>query len=198
MKSITKLMMVAVLAIAAVAPVQAQFRWGIKAGVAVNSLKFNEKVVATDNRAGFTGGIVTEFTVPVVNIGFDASVLYANRSVEFETPGTNAIEKYKRHYIDVPVNFKYKIGLPLIGKVFTPYLTTGPDFSFLVSKSNLGDAVKNRKFDCAWTVGAGIQFVNHLQIGATYGFGMTKSASEKSALYSGKNRCWTITAAWLF
>lgn len=198
MRLFSKIMTVAVLAAAAVMPVQAQFKWGIKAGVAVNSLKFNKDVVSSDNRAGFTGGLMTEFTVPIVNIGFDASVLYANRSIEFQETATSPVEKYKRHYIDIPVNFKYKIGLPLIGKVLTPYLTTGPDFSFLVSKSNLGDAVKSRRFDCAWTVGAGIQLVNHVQIGATYGFGLTKSASQESALYTGKNRCWTITAAYLF
>lgn len=195
MKFFTKLMAVAVLAAAAVVPAQAQFKWGIKAGVAVNSLKLNESAFHSDNRAGFTGGLMTEFTVPIVNIGFDASVLYANRAIEIENG--NAVEKHRRNYIDIPVNFKYKIGLPLIGKVFTPYLTTGPDFSVLLSKKHLSEAVTSRKFDCAWTVGAGIQLVSHLQIGATYGFGITKSASGSAAMY-GKNRCWTVTAAYLF
>lgn len=190
MKFFTKVLAAVVIASAAVMPAQAQFKWGIKAGVAVNSLKLNTETFNSDNRAGFTGGLMAEFTVPIVNIGFDASVLYANRSMEVDN------EKFNRSYIDIPVNFKYKIGLPVIGKVFTPYLTTGPDFSILVSKKTMKDAISNRRFDVAWTVGAGIQLVNHVQIGATYGFGL-KSASE-SHLYKGKNRCWTITAAYLF
>lgn len=201
MKLFSKVMAVVVVAAAAVLPAQAQFKWGIKAGMAVNSLKLNKEVFESGNRAGFTGGLMAEFTVPIVNIGFDASVLYANRSVELPEAvdgGVFNVRKYSRNYIDVPINLKYKIGLPLVGKIITPFITTGPDFSFLISKDNMRNAFSNKKFDCAWTVGAGIQLVNHLQIGATYGFGMTKSVSGDKSLYSGKNRCWTVTAAYLF
>lgn len=192
MKFFSKVLAVVVLAAAAVVPAQAQFKWGVKAGVAVNSLKLNNDVLNSDNRAGFTGGLMAEFTVPIVNVGFDASVLYANRSMEVDNV------KFNRSYIDIPVNFKYKIGLPLVGKIVTPFITTGPDFSFLVSKKNMKDAVSNRKFDVAWTVGAGVQLVNHVQIGASYGFGLKSASKSEQNLFKGKNRCWTITAAYLF
>ncbi|MDE5607898.1 MAG: PorT family protein [Muribaculaceae bacterium] len=192
MKFFTKVLAAVVIATAAVMPAQAQFKWGVKAGVAVNSLKLNTETFNSDNRAGFTGGLMAEFTVPIINVGFDASVLYANRSIELDN------EKFNRSYIDIPINFKYKIGLPIIGKFVAPFLTTGPDFSFLVSKKTMKDAVSNRKFDVAWTVGAGIQFVNHVQIGATYGFGLKSASSSEQHLFKGKNRCWTITAAYLF
>lgn len=201
MKPFTKLLTVMLLAVASIVPVQAQFRLGVKAGVAVNSLKFNKDVVNSDNRAGFTGGIMADFTVPVIGIGFDASVLYAARSVDFAVAGENGVTdvtKKTRSYIDIPINLKYKLGLPIIGKVITPFLTTGPDFSFLLSKENMGDAVKNKTFDFAWNVGLGVQVLNHVQIAGSYGFGLTKSASQDKSLYSGKNRCWTITAAYLF
>lgn len=192
MKLFKRLIVAIVAIIAVAAPASAQFRWGIKAGVAVNDLHFNTSTFKADNRAGFTGGLMTEFTVPLVGIGMDASVLYAQRSFD-----TAEAKTQHRSYIDIPVNLKWKMGLPGIGKIITPYLTTGPDFSFLLSKRNMENAWRNRTFDCAWTVGAGLQLVNHLQIGATYGWGLTKSASQKDALYS-RNRCWTITAAYLF
>lgn len=198
MKFITKIIAVVLLAAAAVVPAQAQFKWGIKAGVAVNSLKFNKDVVNSDNRAGFTGGLMADFTVPVIGVGFDASVLYAARSVDFTNTETNEVVTKNRSYIDVPINLKYKIGLPLVGKIVTPFITTGPDFSFLLSKENMGEAVSNKKFDFAWNVGAGLQIVNRVQVAASYGFGLTKTASGEKSLYSGKNRCWTITAAYLF
>ncbi|MCM1450400.1 MAG: PorT family protein [Clostridiales bacterium] len=201
MKFFTKLLTVLVIAAASIVPAQAQFKWGIKAGVAVNSLKFNKDVVNSDNRAGFTGGLMADFTVPVVGIGFDASVLYAARSVDFSYTGSDGVTdvtKKTRSYIDIPINLKYKIGLPIVGKIVTPFLTTGPDFSFLLSKENMGDAVKNKTFDFAWNVGLGVQLLNHVQIAASYGFGLTKSASQDQSLYTGKNRCWTITAAYLF
>lgn len=196
MKFFTKILAVIVLATAAAVPAQAQFKLGVKAGVAVNSLKFNKDVVSSDNRAGFTGGLMADFTVPVIGVGFDASVLYAARSVDFVNNGD--VTSKTRSYIDVPINFKYKLGLPGVGKIVTPFLTTGPDFSFLVSKENVSDALHNKTFDFAWNVGAGVQLLNHVQVAASYGIGITKSASGHDSLYSGKNRCWTITAAYLF
>lgn len=198
MKFITKAIAAVLLAAAAVVPAQAQFRLGLKAGVAVNTLKFNKDVVSSDNRTGFTGGLMADFTVPVIGLGFDASVLYAARSVDFTNSETGDVITKTRSYIDIPVNLKYKIGLPGIGRIITPFLTTGPDFSFLLSKENMDDAFSNKKFDFAWNVGAGVQLVNRVQIAASYGFGLTKTASGDKSLYSGKNRCWTITAAYLF
>ena len=47
--------------------------------------------------------------------------------------------------------------------------------------------------------GGGVELFSHLQVAATYGWGLSKSSSNDSgvALY-GKNRCWTVTAAYLF
>ncbi|MDE6716367.1 MAG: hypothetical protein K2J74_07805, partial [Muribaculaceae bacterium] len=85
MKKIYKLMLVAVVLLATNVAANAQFHFGVKAGVALNSLKFNDlKSVANnftekDNRAAFTGGIMAEFEVPVLGLCFDASVLYVRR-----------------------------------------------------------------------------------------------------------------------
>ena len=193
MKFFTKVLAAVVIAMATAVPAQAQFKWGIKAGVAVNSLKFNKDLGSTDNRAGFTGGLMADFTVPVIGLGFDASVLYASRSVEFDNGDSKT-----RSYIDIPLNLKYRIGLPVVGKVVTPFLTTGPDFSFLLSGKNMGGAIKNKTFDFAWNIGAGIEVLSHVQVADSYGFGITKSASGDNSMFSGKNRCWTVTAAYLF
>lgn len=181
-------------------PSMAQFRFGLKAGIAINDLKFDKDIVESSNRNGFTAGLATEFTVPVVGLGFDASVLYANRSVEFvNSDGTQ--HKDNRHYIDIPVNLKWKIGIPGVSKIICPFITTGPDFSFLVSKKNVENAWNNKSFDTAWTVGFGLQLLEKVQVHATYGWGLTKTATGEDAggtLYSSKNRCWTITAAYYF
>ncbi|MDE6086078.1 MAG: PorT family protein [Muribaculaceae bacterium] len=197
MKLFSKFIAVVLLAAAAVVPAQAQFKLGVKAGAAINSLSFNEKALSSDNRAGFTGGLMADFTVPIIGLGFDASVLYASRGIEFTNDNNETVKK-NRSYIDIPVNLKWKIGLPGVGKIVTPFITTGPDFSFLLSKQNMDNAVHNKKFDTAWNVGAGVQLLNKVQIAASYGIGLSKSASGNDALYSGKNRCWTVTAAYLF
>lgn len=213
MKSLKRFVIVALVAMAAVVPASAQFRFGLKAGVAVSELKLNKDVFDSSNRAGFTGGIMAEFTVPVVNLGFDASVLYASRSVEaaYTDNGVTVTKNDTRSYIDIPINLKWKIGLPLVGNIITPFITTGPDFSFLCSKQNFDNAWNSRKFDVAWNVGAGVQLVNKIQIAASYGFGLTNSVSGDKSLngstvgndlkdfnFKGKNRFWTITLAYLF
>lgn len=207
MKILQRFIAVALLVCAFVVPANAQFRFGVRAGAAINELHLNKDVLNASNRTGFTGGITCEFTVPVINLGFDASVLYARRSLEIAqngtTSGNNNVEGIdvtvaNRDYIDIPVNLKWKIGIPVIGKIITPFLTTGPDFSFLISKKNIDNAWRNKKFDTAWTVGAGVELLSHLQVAANYGFGLTKSASDDDAKYSAKNRCWTVTASYYF
>ncbi|MDE6928848.1 MAG: hypothetical protein K2P06_09005, partial [Muribaculaceae bacterium] len=97
----------------------------------------------------------------------------------------------------------YKLGLPVIGKIFTPYVFTGPSFAFLTSKQAISDAIQNKKVDIAWNFGLGIQLIQHLQIGASYGVGLTKTVEKVSGWtgtepIDGKNNYWTVTAAWLF
>lgn len=196
MKNFKRIFAAFALICAVVLPSSAQFRVGVRAGVAVNSLHASEKTFASSNRTGFTGGLSCEFTVPVIGLGFDASVLYARRAVEF-TENSQTVSK-NNDYINIPVNLKYKFGLPVVGKIITPFITTGPDFSFLVTGRNLNGALRQRKFDTAWTVGAGVQLLSHLQIAANYGFGLNNQVSGKDALYSSKNRCWTVTASYYF
>jgi len=54
----------------------------------------------------------------------------------------------------------------------------------------------------AWNFGFGVQLVKKVQLAASYGIGLTKSASGEDSLYvsglSSKNRFWTVTAAYMF
>ena len=186
-------------------PASAKFMIGPRVGLAVNDLKFSSDLWDSDNRAGFTGGVQMEVTVPVVGLGFDASVMYVRRDARLFETGANGetnTTNMSKDWIEIPVNFKYKIGLPVIGKIVTPYLFTGPSFAFLTSGRAISEAWKSNKFDVSWNVGAGVQLFSHLQVGASYGFGMTKLAKHvvgaQGGDVNGKNRFWTITAAWLF
>lgn len=180
------------------------FRFGVKAGLTVDKLKFNTDLLDSDNKTGYTFGVMTKFTVPVVNLGFDASVMYTHREFDSDVTVMDAdgnpvsgTATFKNNYIEIPVNFRYDIGLPGIGKVITPFLTTGPDFSFLVSKRHY-DFWNQKKCDVAWNFGFGLIFVDHLQLHASYGLGLTNSGSGINDSLHGKSRFWNVTAAWLF
>lgn len=197
---IKRFLMAIVAMVAVCGAASAQFAWGPRVGVEVNKLHFDKSTFDSDNRAGFTGGLQAEFTIPIVNLAFDASVMYVHRTLSPEAVG--ATSRKNSDYIEIPINFKYKLGLPAIGHIITPYVFTGPSFAFLTSKTAINDALKHKKTDIAWNFGLGVQLINHLQIGASYGLGLTKAVEAVSSYQGvnidGKNRYWTVTAAWLF
>jgi hypothetical protein len=180
-------------------------QFGVKAGLTVNDLKFNSDVFNADNRCGYTVGLMTKFTAPVLNLGFDASVMFTHRSTAVSLAEDNSeyeSDTYNRNYIEIPINLRWDISLPVVGSYVTPFVTTGPDFSFQVSDNTTSDVIKEHKFDFAWNVGFGLMFVNKVQVHASYGFGLSKATSTDDSLYSkigdSKNRFWTISAAYLF
>jgi hypothetical protein len=210
-----KRMLVAVVALFAIsAAASAQFAIGPRVGATINSMKFSKDIADTENLAGFTAGLQAEFTIPIINLGFDASVMYVHRKTESDETVLSGIKDVlssssvrSRDYVDIPINVKYKIGLPIVGNIVTPYVFTGPSFAFLASKKAINEAYENKSVDVSWNVGVGVQLISHLQIGASYGFGLTNTisaisdytGSDASNLTDiGKNNYWTVTAAWLF
>lgn len=193
------------LVLAMALPAHAGFRIGPRVGLAVSSLHFDKDLFLTENRTGFTGGLEAEITLPL-GICVDGSVMYVKRTISAfdKEDDLQAINNVSREYIDVPLNLKWKIGLPIVGKIITPYVFTGPDFAFLTSRTAINQAWKSHKVDVAWNFGFGVQLFSHLQVGASYGLGITKLAhvagvtSSTSNSVQGKNNFWTVTAAWLF
>ncbi|MBD5254591.1 MAG: PorT family protein [Barnesiella sp.] len=199
-KTFISFVVAAVAIIAAAVPAQAQFRFGVKAGVAVSSLHFSKETFNAENRAGFTGGLMAEFTAPVIGVGVDLSAMYVRRNSQWLHD--NELTKDNRDYIDIPINLKWKMNIPVINNIIRPYIATGPDFAILTSGRAIKEGYRNRKFDTSWNFGFGAELFKHLQIGASYGIGLTKALKTfnvtESAGISGHNRYWTITAAYLF
>lgn len=187
---------------------QAQFRFGIKAGMNINKVSISNLAGNFDesNRCGFTGGIMTEFQVPVVGLCLDASLMYSrmNSSVEWMTPtqdGTLKEESSGKNFFEIPINLKYKFTLPVVGSFMAPYIYTGPSFAFKLGGSD--DVFKTKTFQCAWNVGIGIELISHLQISGGYSFGINNVADKVAGVTTSddlkvKNNYWTITAAYLF
>lgn len=178
-------------------------RIGPRAGVALNRMHFNSDVFDSDNRAGITAGLQAEVMFGCV--GFDASAMYVRRNQQAFRENAPYINTAK-DYIDVPVNLKLRLGLPLIGDIVSPYLATGPDFAFLTSRRAINDAWSNRAVDVMWNFGVGLELVKRLQVSVTYGMGMTKLSRDMgftsepydSKALSGCNNQWMVTAAWMF
>lgn len=206
MKTLWKSALVALIALIGTASANAQFRFGVKAGVNLNNLHLTNvrHNFDKDNGCGFTGGIMTEFQVPIIGLCLDASLMYTHMSA---STGVNVSNEEgiitgeitpKKDFLEIPVNLKYKLGLPVIH----PYIFTGPSFAFKFGGDD--DVLKTKTFQCAWNIGLGFELLSHLQISGSYGFGInnimknTDIISNTSNDIKLKNNYWTITAAYLF
>lgn len=202
MKRITQISIIVAIVIAATATVQAQVRFGVKGGITLNELKWDKDIVSKDNRAGFTAGLMMEIGMPVVGLGIDASVLYAHRQDDMFLQDNYEEIKLKRDYLDIPLNVKYKIQVPVLCKIITPFVTTGPDFALMLGDTDKGD-FKTRKWNTSWNVGFGAELFRKVQIHANYGIGLTKAFEYigqhiDSTPIKGKDKLWTITASYMF
>ncbi len=183
---------------AVVLPAWGQVRVGLRAGVTVNKLSLDRDLVSSDNRVGYTGGLLVDLNIPVVGLGIEASAMYTYRNNRLSSEN----QTYKRHYIDIPVYARYRLTLPKVERYFAPYVFTGPDFSILFN-DNAPVTINNSRTYTSWDVGGGADLFQHLRLSVCYGIGMTRAMEFIDRDYmgsavEGKDRHWTISAAWLF
>ncbi len=174
-------------------PAQAQLKFGVKVGLNVTDVKFDKSVADANNRSGFFVGPMAEFTLPIVGLGVDAALLYNNKSIKAtgKVDGVEYSDKKTLHYIDIPINVKYTIGL---GSLASVYAATGPQFSYNVGGSNLFDnsyAINDSEF--SWNIGAGVKLLGHLQVGYNYNIalGNTAEVKDKGALSTATDAAWS-------
>lgn len=197
MKKVTGLFLIVLMAIIAV-PASAQLKFGVKGGLNISSVHFSSDLLKADNVTGFQIGPMIETTIPLIGVGLDAAILYSQKGMDMKS-GTGISTSVKTDYIDVPVNFKWKFGLPIL----KAYLAAGPYVGFRVGgdkfwdvPGNVIDQVKAKNFSAGLNFGAGVELIRHLQVGFNYGLGLTDNYS--SGEISAKNRGWSVTAAILF
>lgn len=179
-------------------PAAAQVRVGLRGGITLGELRFDRNIINSDNRVGYTGGLLLDMNIPVIGLGVEVSAMYTHRNNRLTD--NNLI--FKRHYIDIPVYARYKLSLPTINKFFEPLVFTGPSFSVLFSE-NAPSNLKNRKTYLSWDVGLGADLFRHLRLTGTYGLGISRALKYIDSEYTGdkvngKDSYWTISAAWLF
>lgn len=190
--------------------------FGIKAGMNVNKLSFNKDfakdLISNSNATGWEAGVMADLNLPIIGLGFDVSLMYARMNnssqayfVDNADPNDDYVFNGKnagRNFLMLPINVKYKFSIPAVSSFFAPFIFTGPDFAFKLDK-NIVNSIKTKTCQVAWNVGLGIELVRHLQIAASYGFGISNIADkivDVNAQQNAnvKNNYWTVTAAWLF
>ena len=166
MKKIFALVLLATMTVAA----QAQLKFGVKGGLNLTNMKFDNSVAGKSNQTGFFIGPTVAFTFPVIGLGIDASALYDQRSAKIN----GAEDKLKQQSLQVPINLRYGFGL---GNTASIYLFAGPQFGFNIGDKNtivFNDAGEWRLKDSnlSANVGIGLMLLNHLQVSANYNIAM--------------------------
>ena len=194
-----------VVLLATITVAQAQVKFGVKGGLNLTNMKFDNSVVDKSNQTGFFIGPTLNFTLPVVGLGIDASALYDQRSAEVND------EKIKQQSIQIPINLRYGFGL---GNTASIYIFAGPQFGFNVGdkKTNLVDeALDWRMKDSSLSanVGLGLMLLNHLQVSANYNIAMgttgefdilkdVPDAAWKQVTGKTKANAWQLSVAYFF
>ena len=193
-KLLSTLMVIACLALAI--PAQAQIKFGVKAGLNVSKLHLSENIVSKDNRAGFfVVGPTAEFTLPLLGLGIDGSVLYNQFGVNSEE-GTST-----KKSIEIPINLKWTVGFSsLVGA----YVAVGPQFGFNVGDRWFDEVCEFKKNTTSFNVGAGLKLLGHLQVGANYNFALKDNGKihrgdiEDLTTIGFKQNTWQVSVAYLF
>ena len=178
-------------------PAQAQIHFGVKGGLNLSKASFSnvKENFKKDNFTGFFIGPMAEFNIPIVGLGVDASLLFAQRGIKV-SEGNDDIT-VKQNGIDIPVNLKYTIGL---GSLAGIYLAAGPDFyfDFAGNKTIEGMRTDKKKAEVGINVGAGLKLLNHLQVGANYNIPLGNTADIEGTNASYKTKTWQVSVAYIF
>ena len=199
MKKVTGLVLIILMAFIAV-PAKSQLKFGVKGGLNISSVHLNSDILKADNVTGFQIGPMIETTIPLIGVGLDAAILYSQKGMDVKSE-TGTSTNVKTDYIDVPVNLKWKFGLPII----KGYLAAGPYIGFRVGGDKFWEIpgsvvgqVKAKNFSAGLNFGAGVELISHLQVGINYGLVLTDNYSAEKYDLNAKNRGWSVTAAILF
>lgn len=203
-----KVLTLIVMAVAFAIPSQAQFNFGVQAGLNLTNISdfsFDQAGIenAIQSKAGFFIGPTVKFTLPIVGLGIDAAALYDQREAKAGD------ETLKSQSIQIPINVRYGFGLGSMAEIFA---FAGPQFGF-----NIGDKAKDLYNDAAkWTlkssnlsanVGLGATIMSKLQLKFNYNIALGKTGEvevkdgiEQSwkTITGAKANAWQVSAAYYF
>ena len=138
-------------------------------------------------------------------LGLDVSVLYSNEKMEIKDFKTDkALFEAENHYLDVPVNLKFKVG---IVSPLKAYLAAGPYMQFKLSGDEfdwdiITATIKEKNFQAGVNVGLGAEIFNSFQLGVNYRLKLTDDYSVSEPkwddLFNENKGFWALTATVYF
>jgi hypothetical protein len=199
MKSIKFLIIMVLMLICSA--INAQFRFGIKGGFAASKIEFKGADFDADQLHSFCFGPSIEWATGRGGIGIDLSALFSKQGFTLDDG-----VKVSNTYLDIPVNLKFKLGLPLIN----PFVSAGPYAAFVIgghkdwsgtANSVIGQG-KTKSFGAGLNFAFGAEVLRFLQISFGYNVALTNNYDTFDARhidsYIGKTRTKYVIAAIYF
>lgn len=180
----------------------AQIRLGLRGEVGLNKATFSKEAIEVENLNSFKLGPTVELMLPAMNFGVEASVLYNNdrMNVAYLDDSNTAPLEITNHYIDIPLNLKYKFGLIDLLKIYAaagPYARIhvgGDDIKF----SDVTDDIKAKSFEAGVNLGLGVEIFKRVAVGVNYGIQLSDDYSTDQPKWNdalnNKDGVWSIQA----
>lgn len=183
--------------------------FGLKGGANLTDLNFSSDILSSKYRCGWFFGPSVRISLPITQIGFDASAFYEQREVKLNG---NVV---RQKSIVVPANVRLNFGAT--GRLGV-YLAAGPQFGFnvgddrfdLFDNETYASSFQLRKTAFSVNLGGGLFLGRHLEVGFAYNIALGKTGDASfhqtiSDLFSkdtytdeSKAKTWTLSVAAYF
>ncbi len=178
-----KILLTLITIIAVNAAVDAQMRFGVKGGV--NLANASVTGFSTSSILSFHGGIVLDASLSE-SISIQPNLLFSQKGFQLDLLGSSS--KATFNYIEVPVNFMYKVsdafsvgagpylGYAISGSTKSTSsagVTTNKDVDFTTDKVN--------RFDYGLNITAGYEVIEGLAVSINYSLGLANLNSDTSS-----------------
>lgn len=199
------------LIIVATTTANAQFDFGVKAGINLPenpTLDIKELKSTLKGNTGWFVGPTAKFIIPVIGLGFEANVLYSQANVDIED------QSILTQSIEVPLFLRYELSLPAVSKFIEPFIAIGPQFGWNIGDKTFtlnniaeiaGTEYKAKDSNISLNLGLGLILFNHLQIHGNYNLALEKSADITGSILNIskelaeiKSNTWQISLAYIF
>jgi opacity protein-like surface antigen len=171
-----------ILGIALTFGLSAQVRFGVKLGGTLSELymRAEGETENSDPKIGIKAGVILEYSF-TESFALQPELLYVNNGGKFGDSEISEDIAFNLHNIQLPVNFKYKLGTdklkfyvtggPYLGYIAAARLSAGP-VSINAFDEEINTEMQLKHFDFGVGAGFGIELSNRYIAGIGYQYGL--------------------------
>lgn len=184
----------------------AKFRVGPTVGASFDRFHWNQHLMASTMRPGFSAGLQCELMIPGIGFGVDFGLKYANRGglcgfgdrYVWASDGMGDTN-LRFHTVQIPLDLRFKwTRMEGFENYLAPFAFAGPKFNFNVGNSDC-EAIRRVSASVGIQVGLGAEIFKRYQISAGYVWDVTyDTQTRKLDDFTGYIRGWMIDFAVLF